>query len=496
MRPPLVAVGFAHLASPIRPASARLPSRWVRPATRNRSCSQTNGPHAEFEPGSFRVVVACPDARPPAHQAALGLDKRGRLDCFLTAFHHAPSGSGRWLRRLEAIQPRRAQAWAAKLRRRAFEGLPEERIVAHPWVDLCLALENRFERGAVRAWVARRRIEGFDRRVAATLEDRRPEVALLFSDVGSVHGWRTCRARGIVGVLSMVHGEVEEERAVLAREAQRDPDWLPIYLGDAPLDGGELDELHARRRLDLAGCDWVLVPSEHIAQRLRAGGFPAERLRVIPYAADTTRFRPDFSAAAARRERDRDRPLEQTEVRFLFAGGLQQRKGLKDLLVAWRWIKTRRPGWRLTLVGEPPRKIGPWTEALRDETIDVVGRVGHDAMPNQMARADVFVFPSLFEGSAVVTYEAMACGLPVIVTPQAGSIARHGHEGWEVPARRPEILAEAMLKLGDDPELRACWGRAARQRAEMFDWNRHQQSLAEALEQARVAGPRHASPQG
>ena len=51
-----------------------------------------------------------------------------------------------------------------------------------------------------------------------------------------------------------------------------------------------------------------------------------------------------------------------------------------------------------------------------------------------MAAADVFVFPSLFEGSAVVTYEALACGLPSIVTPNAGSVVRDGVDGFHVPA--------------------------------------------------------------
>ena len=51
-----------------------------------------------------------------------------------------------------------------------------------------------------------------------------------------------------------------------------------------------------------------------------------------------------------------------------------------------------------------------------------------------MAAADVFVFPSLFEGSAVVTYEALACGLPCVVTPEAGSVVRDGVEGLVVPS--------------------------------------------------------------
>ena len=76
-----------------------------------------------------------------------------------------------------------------------------------------------------------------------------------------------------------------------------------------------------------------------------------------------------------------------------------------------------------------------------------------------MAAADVFVFPSLFEGSAVVTYEALACGLPSVVTPNAGSVVRDGLEGFVVPPRDVEALAARMEQLGDDPQPPGTHGR-------------------------------------
>ena len=71
-----------------------------------------------------------------------------------------------------------------------------------------------------------------------------------------------------------------------------------------------------------------------------------------------------------------------------------------------------------------------------------------------MAQADVFVFPSLFEGSAVVTYEALACGLPSVVTAAAGSVVRDGMEGFIVESRDVNTLAHRMELLGNSPELR------------------------------------------
>jgi glycosyltransferase involved in cell wall biosynthesis len=115
------------------------------------------------------------------------------------------------------------------------------------------------------------------------------------------------------------------------------------------------------------------------------------------------------------------------------------------------------------------------------EGVELLGRVPHGEVPGVMASADVFVFPSLFEGSAVVTYEALACGLPSVVTPSSGSVARDGKDGIVVPPADVEALAKAMERLGTDPELRASCASSARSRAEAFDWARYHRSVAEAV---------------
>ena len=186
---------------------------------------------------------------------------------------------------------------------------------------------------------------------------------------------------------------------------------------------------------------------------------------MIPYAADCRRFHP--------------RPKgEHSTCTFLFAGGITQRKGIKYLLEAWR--KIRRPGWTLQLLGPLPRDASPLWPYL--DLVEPLGRVSHAEMPAMMAAADVFVFPSLFEGSAVVTYEALACGLPSVVTPSAGSVVRDGVEGFVVPPRDVGALAERMERLGCDPELRARLAGAARARALEFDWPRYHASLTAVVD--------------
>ena len=134
------------------------------------------------------------------------------------------------------------------------------------------------------------------------------------------------------------------------------------------------------------------------------------------------------------------------------------------------------------MLGAMPRDLGPLSP-YRDE-FDWLGRVGHAEMPAILADSDVFVFPSLFEGSAVVTYEALACGLPSIVTAESGSVARHGLDGLIVPAADPVSLAAAMERLGADPALREVMSRSARDRAEAFDWMRYHRSITASITRA------------
>jgi glycosyltransferase involved in cell wall biosynthesis len=410
-------------------------------------------------------MVGCPDARPPAYQAVVGLARARMLDLFVTSFYYG--GDGRLSALGRRVAPGHFERWQRVLRRRHDPEIPRGRVRSCWGFDMALGLERRLagRRPGVRRGVACWRTRQFDRGLAHTLARHRPEAALIFSDVGSEFALPACRKLGIPAVLSMVHGDVREEQVVLERETESAPDFAPIYLGDGALDRDELAWLHARRLRDLELADRILVPSEHIARTLVGHGTERSKITVIPYAADTRRFHP---LAGKRHE---------TTCTFLFAGGITQRKGIKYLLEAWRRI--RRPGWRLQLLGPLPGRIGPLAAYL--DEVEPLGRVSHSEVPARMAEADVFVFPSLFEGSAVVTYEALACGLPSVVTPNAGSVVRDDVEGFVVPPSDIEALAGRMERLGLDPDLRAEMAAKARTRALEFDWPRYHSALIEAL---------------
>jgi glycosyltransferase involved in cell wall biosynthesis len=104
-----------------------------------------------------------------------------------------------------------------------------------------------------------------------------------------------------------------------------------------------------------------------------------------------------------------------------------------------------------------------------------LGQTPRDALLREMSAADVFVFPSLFEGFALVILEAMAAGLPVITTPNTAGpdLIENGKEGLIVPAGDAKALRAAMDSLRYDPERARVMGRAAHEKAKEFTWEKY-----------------------
>ena len=183
--------------------------------------------------------------------------------------------------------------------------------------------------------------------------------------------------------------------------------------------------------------DGIIVPSHFAARSLIESGVPEAKAIAVPMVgANLEMFRPGVSS--------------REEFRVLFVGVLGLRKGLPYLLDAFRLAALPRA--RLVLVGNDQ----PETEALmRRYPVTRVDRLGHlpiAAVAREMARAHVFVLPSIEEGLAQVQAQAMASGCPVIATPNAGAedLFDDGVEGFIVPMRDSAAIAARLVELHDD----------------------------------------------
>jgi len=210
--------------------------------------------------------------------------------------------------------------------------------------------------------------------------------------------------------------------------------------------------------------DLLLVLSETAANTFRARGFPEEKLFYLPRGVDVERFKPG------------QRPAR---FRAVFSGALIKRKGIHHVLEAWHRLNL--PDAELWLVGSVHDEAKPYLKQFWRDNIRIVGFVRDPE--NYLSQSTVHIFPSQWEGSAKVTYEAAACALPQITTREAGDVVRDGVEGIIVRPRDVDAITAALDHLYRHPEVVERMGSAARRRVvENFTWDHFRTRLLDAYE--------------
>ena len=176
-----------------------------------------------------------------------------------------------------------------------------------------------------------------------------------------------------------------------------------------------------------------------------------------------------------------------TELRVLFVGRADERKGLPVLLRAFEALAEQVPA-RLAIVGTEPDEV---TRSVADpealESIDVLGRVKQEELWRQLVAADVLCAPSLSgESFGMVLTEAFAAGTPVIASDIAGysDVVSDGVDGVLIPPGDPQRLAEELQRMHLEPERRIEMGARARVSAERFGWERVTTRIERVYERA------------
>jgi hypothetical protein len=210
--------------------------------------------------------------------------------------------------------------------------------------------------------------------------------------------------------------------------------------------------------------DYLLCPSNHVANSFVQYGIPKEKCKVIPYGANTKLFKPTSS--------------NKDKFRILFVGTVGVRKGLVYLFQALKELHGKYD-FECTIIGGLEEQFKPVFDEY-SHLFTYLPHVPHGELVNYYNAASVFVFPSLDEGMALVQLEALACGVPVICTPNSGGDAavEEGKEGFVVPIRNPAAIAQKLIMLLDDPELVSKMSDNARSKAVLFSWDTYGNSLS------------------
>jgi starch synthase len=396
------------------------------------------------------VIVAHPGTQ-HSYETALAVQEAGLLKRYMTGIYYKPTSAVGLAVRL--VRPVERQ-----FRRRYKLGLTPSLVKQYPLGEALYLTGARLKpltRHAAR--IVRWRNRRFDRIVARVIEQERPS-GLICYDSCSLRAFAKATRLGLVRILDQSVGHWRTLAELLREEAERHPDFADSLSLDTP------EEFLAQCTEEALLADRILAGSQYVKDTMIRHGVEPAKIRIIPYGADIVRFTPA------------PRPTDGV-CRVLFVGQLSQRKGIKYLLEAVKQLAV--PDLELRLIGGIVGG-GLGLARYRDHFTHF-GNVPHYELHQHFQQADVFVYPSLHEGSAIAIYEALAAGLPVITTPNSGSVVRDGVDGFIVPIRDVNALKEKILLLREDTDLREEMGNNARKRSEEFTWAAYRQRIARTL---------------
>lgn len=251
---------------------------------------------------------------------------------------------------------------------------------------------------------------------------------------------------GIVTVGDQMSAPIAEAVRVARHLKARWPEWDPDW---------SVEDLLRFERLQSdswAALRHFTCASDYVRSGLIAEGVDPDRISVLPYPIDVRQ------AAAP------DRSKRTGPVVVGCVGRVTLPKGAPYFLEAAKRLKSDHV--RFVMVG--PMGLPSSAAAKFGDHVELAGPVPRDAVARRLEQFDMFFFPATCEGSSGAVIEAMASGLPVVTSPNSGTFARDGMEGFLRAYDDVDGFVECITRLAEDPSLRRTMGEAARKRVEGF----------------------------
>ena len=415
-------------------------------------------------PKEWSVAVAILGAR--MHYAVPStLASAGRLERFYTDFYLQDTKFESWMRQVLSRIPFKASLRAAQ---RYDTRIPAELVSAFPGLGILYVLALRM----------------------AVSESRREKEFVWFGrwfgQLAVRHGFgQATFAYGMNGTsVEWFEGAQQAGRTCILEQCSAP---YPIYdqLSQEEYQlwpGWERDSVFHRNQYlfqrelqEWEQADLIICGSQFVADGLAAHSVALDKCQVVPYAVDV-----DSYSMKQLGKTDANQKLK-----VLFLGGIRIMKGIQYLYQALEQLGNAASFIEARAAGSI--MVSPETIEMLKKHIHLLGLVPRKEVGHLLAWADVLVLPSICEGSALVTYEALASGVPVITTPNAGSPVQDGVTGFIVPNRNAAAIAERLEWLAQNPNLRLDMSIAARHYAEEhLSWEAYSCRLLAAIKRVRV----------
>ncbi len=393
-------------------------------------------------------------------QAAIALSEAGWLNELLTTLAYDPASvQASYLNKLPMPL---SQMLSKELGRRTWTLSTTGKVCSYPWAELIRVglVRSKLHRflptglNQTLSWVQ----TSLDKRTASRHLERLS--AVYGYEDGCAITFRKAKQKDIHCFYDLPIPFYKLSRSIQIEEAERFPELACSFQAIQ-----EPNWKLVRKDQEVELADHIFVASSMTQRSLLEIGVDAEKISVIPYGSPIEYFQPQQK--------------QDSKFRALYVGRMSPRKGVQYLLPAWRSLNL--PNAELLFVGTkmlPESWLKPYQSFYRH-----VASVPHASLNQYYSSANVLIFPSLVEGFGLVLTEAMACGIPIITTPNTAGpdIITDGVEGFIVPIRDELALQEKLEWCYQNPEALAEMGRAARRKAEQLTWQKYRCKLTQEI---------------
>lgn len=399
-----------------------------------------------------KIVISHPTGNENTRHAVWALRKSGMLETFITCVACLP---GNIYDKLSIIPG------LSEFRRRSFAPCLSEYIITYPLLELLRLLKRKIK--FIPTVSVDNVYHHIDKKVKKYIRKHSVDGVYAYDD-GALETFRYAKNQGVKCFfdLPIVHWRCYQ--SLLADEAKKNPDWaetLGVF--------GDSKEKLARKDCELLLADCIFVASTFTKESILKY-FPyklSASINIIPYG---------FPEVYEKRLY---KPVYNRRVNFLFVGRLSQSKGLSYLFDA---VKLFEDEIELTIIGcnsYPNCKVLQSNLAIHK----YLGSLPHGKVLEEMRKADVLIFPSLFEGFGMVITEAMSQGTPVIATNRtcAVDIIQNGENGWVIDAGSVNSLTNAIKDVISKKNKLEEIGRKAMEAARQRSWSSYEKELSDAV---------------
>jgi len=339
---------------------------------------------------------------------------------------------------------------------RNSKGLPNSKVNSFPFFGISYYIRRQLFAKQVHLWAGKR----FNNLVIRNADDG-GDAFYVFNTAG-LEIIKYAQRKGKKSVLEQTIAPLEFEKKILKEESESKSEWCK-----------EKDKYrYNQKMLERENKEWkhadvILCGSRFVKETIKKCGGPYNKCKVVPYGIDLQNVNEKVSIGKNKSKK----------IRVVTVGTINIRKGIQYTYEAASKLRHCADFRVVGPIGIPENAL----EKLR-RRVEVTGPVPRSQVESHYQWADVFLLPSLCEGSATVCYEALAHGLPVITTPNAGSIVRDGREGFTIPIKSTEAIVDKIKRLSNDRRLLEQMSERAYERSKKGSIKSYESRLIKLLE--------------